>query len=61
MAKQNEMKTELQSRIKREGNTVTVDADCLYYRDLNCILREVIKDKTVEKLNIINVCGQRSN
>jgi glutamate synthase domain-containing protein 3 len=59
MTEQNVMDPKLESRIKREGNVVTVDADCLYYRDLNCILRKVIKDKTVEKLNVINVCGQR--
>jgi glutamate synthase domain-containing protein 3 len=59
MAEQNVMDPKLHSRINREGNVVTVDADCLYYRDLNCILREVIKDKTVEKIVINNVCGQR--
>jgi len=59
MLENTEIDQKLLSRIKREGNIVTVDADCLYYKDLNCILREVIKDKTVEKLQILNVCGQR--
>jgi glutamate synthase domain-containing protein 3 len=59
MLEQSEIDQKLLSRIQREGNVVKVDAECLYYRDLNCILREIIKDKTVEKIEVRNVCGQR--
>ena len=59
MAEQHEIDPKLLSKVKREGNIVKVDADGLYYRDLNCLLREIIKDKTVEKMEIPNVCGQR--
>ena len=59
MLENTEIDQKLLSKVKREGNVVKVDAEGLYYRDLNCLLREIIKDKTVEKIEIANVCGQR--
>jgi glutamate synthase domain-containing protein 3 len=59
MLENTEIDQKLTSKVKREGNVVTVDSEGLYYRDLNCLLREIIKDKTVEKIEVNNVCGQR--
>lgn len=59
MLENTEIDQKLLSKVKREGNVVKVDAEGLYYKDLNCLLREIIKDKTVEKVEISNVCGQR--
>lgn len=47
------------ARIKRENKTLTVDAEGLYYRDLNALLRRVISADEIEKIEIRNVCGQR--
>jgi glutamate synthase domain-containing protein 3 len=59
MLENTEIDQKLLSKVKREGNVVKVDAEGLYYKDLNCLMREIIKDKTVEKIEITNVCGQR--
>lgn len=45
--------------IKTENKVLKIDAEGLYYRELNTLLREVIKDKGVERIEIHNVCGQR--
>ncbi len=54
-----EIAEKYQSKIKTEGKVVKIDAEGIYYKDLNCLLREIIKDKAVEKIEIQNVCGQR--
>jgi glutamate synthase domain-containing protein 3 len=59
MLENNEIDQKLLLKSKREGNIVKVDAENLYYRELNALLREIIKDKTVEKIEITNVYGQR--
>ncbi len=48
-----------QNRIIREGTTIKVDAECIYYRELNCMLRQIICADKLERLEIHNVCGQR--
>lgn len=47
------------SRMKRENNVLKVDAEDLYYRDLNCLLRQAIAADGIERIEIKNVCGQR--
>jgi len=44
--------------IKREGNLLKINADDLYYKDLNALLRQAICTD-VERIEIHNVCGQR--
>jgi glutamate synthase domain-containing protein 3 len=44
---------------KREGNALRVDAEGLYYRDLNTLLRQAIVADGLERIDIQNVCGQR--
>jgi glutamate synthase domain-containing protein 3 len=46
------------ARVKVEGDVFKVDAEGLYYRDLNCLLR-VICGGGAKKVEIHNVCGQR--
>ena len=46
-------------RIKRENKVLHVDAEELYYRDLNALLREAISSDGIERIEIRNVCGQR--
>jgi len=43
---------------KREGNLLKINADELYYKDLNALLRQAICTD-VERIEIHNVCGQR--
>ena len=45
--------------IKKEDNVLKIDAEGLYYRDLNCLLRQAICADGIEKIEIQNVCGQR--
>jgi glutamate synthase domain-containing protein 3 len=45
-------------RVRKEGNTLKIDAEGLYYKDLNCLLREAIHTDA-ERIEIHNVCGQR--
>jgi glutamate synthase domain-containing protein 3 len=54
-----EIATQFLPRIKREGNVLKVDAEGLYYRDLNCLLRQAISADCIERVEIHNVCGQR--
>jgi len=37
---------------------VKIDADGLYYKDLNCLLRSVVTSD-VERIELHNICGQR--
>jgi glutamate synthase domain-containing protein 3 len=46
-------------RITREGKLLKVDAEGLYYKDLNCLLRQAIAANGIEQIDIHNVCGQR--
>jgi glutamate synthase domain-containing protein 3 len=47
------------TRITREDNVLKVDAEGLYYRDLNCLLRQAIAADGIKRIEIRNVCGQR--
>ena len=42
-----------------EGKVVKVDAEGLYYRELNCLLRQLIRADGIERMELHNVCGQR--
>jgi glutamate synthase domain-containing protein 3 len=53
-----EIDSKFQPRIKTEGNLVKINAEGLYYKELNCLLREIIKSN-VERIELHNVCGQR--
>ena len=48
-----------QDRVTREGKIVKIDAEDIYYRDLNAILRAIIASNGVERVEVHNVCGQR--
>jgi hypothetical protein len=54
-----EIDPKYQSRVKREGKTVKIDATDIYFKDLNAILRAVIQQTGLERIEIHNVCGQR--
>ena len=45
--------------IKREDKLIKVDAEGMYYKDLNALLRQAISSNGIEKIEIQNVCGQR--
>ena len=42
-----------------EGKLVKVDAEGLYYRELNCLLRQLIRIGGIERIELHNICGQR--
>jgi len=44
--------------LTEEGNVLKINAECLYYRDLNALLRQAIHIGA-ERIEIHNVCGQR--
>jgi glutamate synthase domain-containing protein 3 len=46
-------------KITKENNVLKVDAEGLYYKDLNCLLRQAIRANDIERIEIRNVCGQR--
>jgi glutamate synthase domain-containing protein 3 len=46
-------------RVTKEENVLRIDADGLYYRDLNCLLRQAICTDCLERIEVHNVCGQR--
>ncbi len=46
-------------RIKLENKVLKVDAEGLYYKDLNSMLRKAIAADGIERIEIHNVCGQR--
>jgi len=62
MQEQNTKKIEIdvkyKSRITIENKLVKIDAEDLYFKDLNCILRALIITE-VEHIELYNVCGQR--
>ena len=44
--------------IKEESNVLKINAEGLYYKDLNAVLRQAICT-SVERIEVYNVCGQR--
>ena len=53
-----EIDAKYQNLIKTEDKVVKIDAEGLYYKELNCLLRQVITTD-VERIELHNVCGQR--
>lgn len=47
-----------EGRVNTENKVVKIDAENLYYKDLNCLLRSVITSD-IERIELTNVCGQR--
>ncbi len=47
------------SRTKIEDKILKLNAEELYYKDLNCLLRQAIAAGGIERIEIYNVCGQR--
>jgi glutamate synthase domain-containing protein 3 len=45
--------------MKKEDKVLKIDAEGLYYKDLNCLLRQTICADGLERIEIHNVCGQR--
>jgi glutamate synthase domain-containing protein 3 len=43
----------------KEDNVLKVNAEGLYYKDLNALLRQAIAEDGIKKIEIQNVCGQR--
>lgn len=54
-----EIDPKYQNRIVHEGKIVKIDACDIYFKDLNCLLRQIIDADGIEKMEIQNVCGQR--
>jgi glutamate synthase domain-containing protein 3 len=46
-------------RMKIENKVLKIDAEGLYYKDLNNLLRNSVKSNEYEKIELRNVCGQR--
>ena len=44
--------------IREESNVLKINAEGLYYRDLNALLRQAIR-VNAERIEVYNVCGQR--
>jgi glutamate synthase domain-containing protein 3 len=53
-----EIDAKYQQCIKHAGNVLKIDAEGVYYRDLNALLRQAIH-LGVERIEVHNVCGQR--
>jgi glutamate synthase domain-containing protein 3 len=53
------MDYKIEGRVTYEGSTVKVDAEGIYYRELNALLRQLIKIDGIKRLEIHNVVGQR--
>ena len=53
-----DVESSLLSRVKLDGDVFKVDAEGLYYKDLNRLLRAV-SNSGVKKVEINGVCGQR--
>jgi glutamate synthase domain-containing protein 3 len=54
-----EIETKYQSRTEIKDKTLKINAEDLYYKDLNCLLRQAICSNDLEKIELYNVCGQR--
>jgi len=44
--------------LTEEDNVLKINAECLYYRDLNALLRQAVH-MSLDRIEIHNVCGQR--
>ena len=53
-----EIDAKYQNLIKTEDKVVKINAEGLYYKELNCLLRQVITTD-IERIELHNVCGQR--
>jgi glutamate synthase domain-containing protein 3 len=53
-----EIDTRYLQYIKEESNVLKINAEGLYYKDLNALLRQAIRIN-VERIEVYNVCGQR--
>lgn len=53
-----EIDAEFQSRLMMDERTLIIDAEGLYYKELNCLLRQAIC-LDIDRVEIRNVCGQR--
>ena len=53
-----DIKAKYQSRIKTEDKVLKINAEEIYYKELNCLLRQVITND-IERIELHNVCGQR--
>ena len=50
----------MKDKVKFVGKSIVrIDASDVYYRDLNFLLRDVVHKNKVEKIDLINVFGQR--
>jgi glutamate synthase domain-containing protein 3 len=56
--KPKEVDPKYQSRIKTEDKVVKINAEGLYYKELNALLRAIVNSE-VERIELHNVCGQR--
>ena len=54
-----EIDPKYKNRVVHEGKIVKIDACDVYFKDLNCLLRQIIDAEGIEKMEIQNVCGQR--
>jgi glutamate synthase domain-containing protein 3 len=54
-----EIDTKYQPRIKIADKTLRINAEDLYYKELNCLMRQAIHSNGFEKIELNNVCGQR--
>lgn len=54
-----EIQTQYQNRLQTEDNTVRIDAEGIYYKELNSLLRQIICNPEIQHIELRNVCGQR--
>jgi glutamate synthase domain-containing protein 3 len=48
-----------QAKEKIENKVLKINADGMYYKELNCLLRKGVCEGNAERIEIQNVCGQR--
>jgi glutamate synthase domain-containing protein 3 len=54
-----EIDAKYQPRLTNENKILKIDAENLYYKELNCLMRQAICNNDLEKIEVNNVCGQR--
>ncbi len=54
-----EIDAKYQPRITIEDKILKINAEDLYYRELNCLMRQAIHSNGFEKIELNNICGQR--
>ena len=54
-----EIDAKYQPRVTNENKILKIDAENLYYKELNCLMRQAICNNDLEKIEVNNVCGQR--